>query len=196
VSISPPSDIILDVARAADPERYRVAADRLTRLGSASPSEKTDFAAIFGALTGSATTSGSPDISAQVQSVADRMLRAEWHGKAANSGPVSIEKAQRDLEGMLLQNVIESILPKDSGGLYGGGVAGGMWRSVLAEQIGAQIARAGGIGISARVFKSHPIAAGVSVSHDALGASLNSHAALKPVSEAPDMTVLGLPKRT
>jgi flagellar protein FlgJ len=196
VSISPPSDIILDVARAADPERYRVAADRLARMGSASQSEKTDFAAVFRALTGSATPSGSPDSSAQAQSVADRMLHAEWHGNAANSGPASAEKAQRDLEGMLLQNVIESILPKDSGGLYGGGVAGGMWRSVLAEQIGAQIARSGGVGIAARLFKSHPIGAGASVSHDALAVSLNSHSALKPVSETPDMTVRGSPKRT
>jgi peptidoglycan hydrolase FlgJ len=196
VSISPPSDIILDVARAADPDRYRVAADRLTRMGSASPSEKADFAAIFGALTGSATASGSPGVSARAQSVSDRLLHAEWHGSEAHSGPASAETAQRDLEGMLLQNVIESILPKDSGGLYGGGVAGGMWRSVLAEQIGAQIARSGGIGIAGRLFKTHPIAAGASVSHDALAASLNSHAALKPVSEAPGMTVPALPRRT
>jgi peptidoglycan hydrolase FlgJ len=193
VSISPPSDIILDVARAADPDRYRVAADRLTRIGSASASEKTDFAAIFGALTGSAR-SGIPDINGQAQSIADRMARAEWHGNAANSGPASAEKAQRDLEGMLLQNVIESILPKDSDGLYGGGVAGGMWRSVLAEQIGTQIARSGGIGIADHIFKSHPITA--TASPNAPGRSWNSRAALKPVSEMPDLNVAVFPKRT
>ncbi len=195
MSISPPSDIILDVARAADPERYRVAADRLARIGSASASEKMDFAAIFGALTGSSAPSARPDLNAQAQSVADRLVRAEWHGNSANSGPVSSEKAQRDLEGMLLQNVIESILPKDSGGLYGGGVAGGMWRSVLAEHIGTQIARSGGIGIAAHLFKSHPIMAG-SVSLNGLDASLSSHAAVKPASQVPDLSVPVFPKRT
>jgi hypothetical protein len=32
VAIKPPSDIVLDVARAADPEKYRMAAERLARL--------------------------------------------------------------------------------------------------------------------------------------------------------------------
>jgi peptidoglycan hydrolase FlgJ len=196
VSISPPSDIILDVARAADPERYRVAADRLTRIGSVSSSEKTDFAAIFGALTGPNTPSATATLNAQAQSVADRMARAEWHGNSANGGPASAEKAQRDLEGILLQNVIESILPKDSGGLYGGGVAGGMWRSVLAEHIGKQIARAGGIGIADHIFKSHPILAGPSVSQKPLDGSLNSQAVLKPVSQMPDLSIPVFPKRT
>jgi hypothetical protein len=196
VSISPPSDIILDVARAADPERYRVAVDRLARIAAAAPAEKTDFAAIFGALKGSSPPSASPDLNAEAQRVADRMARAEWHGDAVSGGPASAERAQRDLEGMLLQNVIESILPKDSGGLYGGGVAGGMWRSVLAEHIGKQIAGSGGIGIADRLFKSHPIGAGPSVSQNALDSSLNSHMALKPASQLLDLSVPVLPKRT
>jgi hypothetical protein len=45
---------------------------------------------------------------------------------------------------------------------------------MLAEQIGTQLARAGGIGIAAHAFKPHPISAGASVSHNALAISLNS----------------------
>ena len=45
VAITPPSDIVLDVARAADPEKYRVAAERLARLRATAPSTETFNAA-------------------------------------------------------------------------------------------------------------------------------------------------------
>ena len=41
MAITPPSDIVLDVARAADPEKYRVAAERLARLRATAPSTET-----------------------------------------------------------------------------------------------------------------------------------------------------------
>ncbi len=34
MAISPPSDIVLDVARAADPARLQLAVDRLQKLGN------------------------------------------------------------------------------------------------------------------------------------------------------------------
>ena len=41
MAITPPSDIVLDVARAADPEKYRMAAERLARLRATAPSTET-----------------------------------------------------------------------------------------------------------------------------------------------------------
>ncbi len=42
--------------------------------------------------------------------------------------------------------------------MYGKGNAGGIWKSMLAEQIGTQIAKAGGIGIAKMLNASHPAA--------------------------------------
>jgi Rod binding domain-containing protein len=54
-------------------------------------------------------------------------------------------------EAVLLQNMIEAMLPKDSEALMGSGTAGNMWKSMLAEKIAAEIARTGTIGIAKQI---------------------------------------------
>jgi len=56
---------------------------------------------------------------------------------------------------VLLQNFVESILPKDDD-LYGGKDSAGAFRSMMAEQLANQIAKAGGIGIAKAVEHAHP----------------------------------------
>ena len=51
-------------------------------------------------------------------------------------------------ESFVLGNFVETMLPKDDHGLFGGGTAGNMWRSMLAERIGEELARSGGVGIA------------------------------------------------
>jgi flagellar protein FlgJ len=58
-------------------------------------------------------------------------------------------------EAMVLQTFMQSILPGDTETVYGGGMAGDMWKSMLAQQIGEVMARRGGIGIADRVIGDH-----------------------------------------
>lgn len=55
-------------------------------------------------------------------------------------------------EAMVLQTFLQSILPKDAETVYGGGMAGEMWKSMLAEKLGEAMAERGGIGIADRVL--------------------------------------------
>jgi len=52
---------------------------------------------------------------------------------------------------MILQSFIGDMLPKDSEALYGEGTAGEIWKGMMAEQLGAALAKGGGIGIAARM---------------------------------------------
>jgi hypothetical protein len=58
-------------------------------------------------------------------------------------------------EAMVLQTFIQNMLPDDTESVYGAGMAGEMWQSMLAEQLGATMARRGGIGIAERVLGNH-----------------------------------------
>ena len=58
---------------------------------------------------------------------------------------------------MVLQTFIQTMLPKDAEAVYGKGMAGDMWKSLLAEQLGDAMAERGGIGIADRVLGDHYI---------------------------------------
>lgn len=131
MSINPPLDIVLDVARAADPTRYRQAVERLTRAAPA------DAAAFEGMLDPATTASApaSPAVAPQ-SAVSSRPL------------PSDAAKAFRGFEAMALTTFVEAAFPGNASAAFGSGLAGGVWKSMLAEQIATQMARSGGIGIA------------------------------------------------
>ena len=61
-------------------------------------------------------------------------------------------------EAMVLQSFIQTMLPKDNEAVYGAGMAGEMWQSMLAEQLGTTMAKRGGIGIASRILGDHYVA--------------------------------------
>lgn len=63
--------------------------------------------------------------------------------------------AFQKFEAMVLQTFIQSMLPKDTQSVYGEGMAGDMWQSLLAQQLGTALAARGGIGIADRVLGEH-----------------------------------------
>ena len=128
MAISPPGDIIMDVARAADPASVEAARARLAELASkAAPAEP--FAA---------TPAGA----------------VRKAGGRAGNVPETFVK----FEAMVLQSFLQSILPQESEAVYGSGLAGDMWRSFLARELGTKMAEAGGIGIASRVLGEHYMA--------------------------------------
>lgn len=125
MAISPPSDLVLDVLRAADPASVQAARARLA--------------------------SGAPAQAA----AADQMFNAEFDRAAntiASAGSASahrqVPEAYRKFEAMVLQSFIQSMLPKNSEDVYGEGTSGEIWKSMMARQIADVIAKRGGIGIA------------------------------------------------
>lgn len=72
-------------------------------------------------------------------------------GRSQAATPESFAK----FEAMVLQTFLQTMLPKDTESVYGGGVAGEMWQSMLAEQLGEVMAKRGGIGIADRILRDH-----------------------------------------
>lgn len=119
-----PSDLIADVARAAD--RDAVAEARARLAGTAAPAGET-AAAFTGEL-------------AQPHPSVDKP-----------SSPDAVDgdnEAMKRFEAMMLQQMIEQMLPKENSAVYGEGFAGDMWRSIQAEKLGESFAEHGGIGIA------------------------------------------------
>jgi flagellar protein FlgJ len=146
MAISPPSDIVLDVARAADPTRYQTASKRLSELSSTS--NASEFADVF---KGTASRSFNP------LSLDPYTVKTTNRNETALSGADKTNSAYEQFEAFVLQSFVESILPKESEAVFGKGTAGGIWKSMLAEQIGTQIAKAGGVGIAKKVLAAHPL---------------------------------------
>jgi Rod binding domain-containing protein len=140
MSISPPSDIVLDVARAADPTRYQVAADRLAKMSSAAPPAES-FGEILDSPSSQARPVASPHPSAPVPKASDTASRA-----------------YQGFEAMTLQTFIEAAMPGDDSPVFGSGTAGSVWKSMLSEQIANQMAKSGGIGI-AKELAAHAMSA-------------------------------------
>lgn len=57
-------------------------------------------------------------------------------------------RAGTDFEAVFLRQFVETILPDKSASVFGGGTAGGMWRSLLADGIAKVIAEDGLLGIA------------------------------------------------
>ncbi|GJE68700.1 rod-binding protein [Methylorubrum podarium] len=142
MSISPPSDIVMDVARAADPARYQEAAAKLSQPG--------DPAAFASAAEEAAREAG-----------LTTHMPLDVHGTLTslkNDTARSAADPYKKFEGQVIQQFVEAMLPKAET-VFGKGNAGGIWKSMLAEQLGQQIAQTGGSGIARMLNASRPAAA-------------------------------------
>lgn len=144
MSVQPPSDIVLDVARAADPTRYQAAVTKLTQAASG------NFADALG--TASSLRAGVP---AAPQPSADAVL-TRFRTAAKLPAPRTKGSPAQQFEAFVLQTFVESMLPQEASAVFGKGNAGSIWKSMLAEQLGAQLAKAGGIGIARMIDAAHP----------------------------------------
>ncbi|MER9947045.1 rod-binding protein [Mesorhizobium sp. M0047] len=133
LAISPPSDIVMDVARAVDPTDIEAARAALTkRAGGA--------AGAFSVGDAASVNAGSI------------LSRATADKAAASTDPA---KKFKKFEAMVLQTFIQNMLPKDTEGVYGKGLAGDMWKSQLAERVADVMAERGGIGIAKSMLADH-----------------------------------------
>ncbi len=135
MSIAPPSDIVLDVAQAADPQRLQAATERLARLAAGAPASGADFDSALKQIRAVARPGG---FAAPPVVPDDRPTHA---AVAANASPY------QKFESLVLQNFVEAMLPKDEA-LFGDAASAGAYRSMLADQLATQLAKTGKIGIA------------------------------------------------
>jgi peptidoglycan hydrolase FlgJ len=147
VAISPPSDIVLDVASAADPAKVRLATERLAKL-AADPTATANFADTLA----STKSAARPSVSFNTPALTSGLGNA----RNAISRP-EVDKAQvyQKFEAVLLQNFVSSILPKDTE-LFGDKNSADIYRSMMAEQLANQLAKSGRLGIAKQIMGAHP----------------------------------------
>jgi len=79
-------------------------------------------------------------------------------GSATGLSPDAHAKARAnavDFEGMFLSTMFNHMFTSvDGEGPFGGGGAGGVWRSFLGEEYAKSFAKAGGIGLADSVYRS------------------------------------------
>ena len=176
MAISIVSDLVLDVVKAADPERARIAQAGLQRGPAATNSGRafadaentvkrnpgigkflsTDIvgdvvnAADPGKLkTSIAKLGGTPDPAGV--DMASLVLNATDSGATKAANPR--EKAYEQFEASVLRNFVEGMLPKTAENVYGEGTAGNVWRSMQADFMSQELAKSGGIGIAATLAR-------------------------------------------
>ncbi len=147
MSISPPSDIVLDVARAAEPARYRQAAARLESGAATGEAFDTVLTAQSG-LTQPPGTAVAPPRDLPTRSEASPAKPAD-----------DADEVYRGFEAMALATLIEAAMAGEGSDYFGKGVAGETWKSLLVEQIADQMAKNGGIGIATQLARSARAAA-------------------------------------
>ncbi len=151
MSIQPPSDIVLDVAQAADPLKSMAAAQKLMRATATDPSNEG-----FGEVLENVSA---PTGDANLQSRLGFMSVAPGAGHPSAVDPKT--KAYKGLEALIFQNLFETTLPHDES--LGAGMAGDVWRSMMAEQLGKQAANVIDLGLFPKTKASHASAAGNSL---------------------------------
>ncbi len=138
MSISPISDVVLDVAMAADPAKYRAAIEKLSTGSAVSHVERNSFGGVlkntFASTPVSPNGFGMPS------------LTASKSPKSPDEGA----KAHKGLEQLILKNLLETLLPKNSSVLFGSNTAGEVWHSMLADQLAHELGKTVDLGSARR----------------------------------------------
>jgi hypothetical protein len=133
MSVQPLSDIILDVANAADPVKVAAVKQRLAEASGG------DFAALLGG--------------SEAASFRDWSASAKANFFAAPTGARIVEsntspdEAKRGLETLVAKMMLETMLPKEGEATFGKGTAGNVWRSMLADRLATELTRGKGLGL-------------------------------------------------
>jgi len=145
VAINPPSDLVLGSILAADPAKYRAAAERLKRAGGVESSS----AALPAAASSEPASEFTTSVSAESSDAPTSSATPAQTARASQTGKASDAFAQ--LEAFVLQSFVQTMLPKNSQAFFGKGMAGDVWKSMLAEKLGAQLASSGQVGLAKRL---------------------------------------------
>ncbi len=168
MSISPPSDIVLDVVNAAKPAKRAVATQRLTQMAQGAGADAVSFSKTLEAAAPkvAAKVVATKDVAAKEVAAAraepaKSFLEAEkrisefnndllvtTRRVSPNSPDTPLKQANKQLESVFLQGIINSMLSAQEDKLFGKGIEGGYWKSFMAEAIANQVVKGKGLGIA------------------------------------------------
>lgn len=138
MAISPPSDLVLDVVKAADPMEVQAAQEKLKANRAA-------FAATSLAENGKGFSN--------TVDVLDHIGQKSGLSNVQNRTKTEeVPESYRKFEAMVLQNFVKSMLPSESEDVYGKGATGDIWKGMMAEQLGNTMAKGDGIGIAKQMY--------------------------------------------
>ncbi len=164
MAIDPASDIILDVARAADPQKVAVATKRLNDL-SGVDAANADFAQSLGTASARLSSAATPDVSYNNPQA--------WTSKIPASGDKAAN-VKVGLESVLMKSFVDQLLPHDAAEVFGHGVAGDVWKSMLSDKIAAEVAKSGALGLDKKLFATHPMLSTHAAADMAAGAAADA----------------------
>jgi hypothetical protein len=144
VSIKPPSDILLDVARAADPAKSAAATERLTRLAVGAGADDAQFSDVLS------------DVDApRAPAVPLPALAAPRFATAQSEKAKDIAetKAYQGIAALLLENLVETMLPQGDE-FFGSEAGSDVWRSMLAQELGTSLSKRVDLGLGPKHSKS------------------------------------------
>ncbi|WJH39010.1 rod-binding protein [Aliirhizobium terrae] len=140
MAISPPSDLVLDVVRAADPTGVQAAQEKLKANRAAfAASSLADAGKGFGAAMDIIDTPGT-------RAGLDHVSRTK------KTDAAEMPDEYRKFEASILSTFVNSMLPNDSEEVYGKGSAGDFWKGMMAEKISDEMSKSGGIGIAEQMY--------------------------------------------
>ncbi len=183
MSISPPSDILLDSLRGADPAARTASLEKLKKYGqtvitpaNGEPSFKNQLTRV--------QTNGMPfhASSALTQMRNDALLNKPQ--------TTPTRTALQQFEGTFIKNFIDTMQPTTTSSLYGKGTAGSVWQSFMSDAVAKKISEAGGVGIAKSletqlVSEARAPVASVSIANTSPGSVLPSAPSVSATSEIP-----------
>jgi hypothetical protein len=137
----------------------------LTPLPTTRPASATTASAATASPAAAGPAATSPAVAATGDLFAASVVSAEKAAKAVAASGESFSRVYRgsrsgmlppsqQFESFVLRTFVESMLPQEDSGYFGTGTAGKIWKSMLAERIGDEMAQSGGIGI-AKMLDQH-----------------------------------------
>lgn len=148
MAIQPPSDLVLDVSRAADPLEYRASVEKLRNAQSAirAVNQQTNDTG-FSDMAKLVDDASAPSLSAHTnQFKIDRKMSDSGHAEA-----------YKKFEAFMLQSFIQNMFTTDTPSVFGKGQAGEYWKSMMAEAMAGELADHGGIGVAKMLERSEEI---------------------------------------
>ena len=138
MAISPPSDLVMDVVKAADPMEVQAAQEKLKANRAA-------FAANSLAEAGNGFSSA--------VDILDHVKQKSGLNNIQNRTKTEeVPETYRKFEAMVLQNFVKSMLPSEAENVFGKGATGDIWKGMMAEQLGNVMAKGDGIGIAKQMY--------------------------------------------
>ena len=136
MAIKPPSDLVLDVSRAADPLEYRASVEKLRNAQSA-----------VRAVNQVANGNSFAQLTNADGITSETLSNHQVKYKLKPEGGDNVE-AYKKFEAFMLQTFIQNMFTTDTPSVFGKGQAGEFWKSMMAESMAKEMADHGGIGVA------------------------------------------------